>query len=79
MTEDSQMYTLEEARRILTPEIQEQTLDTLALDWRLIRAHHPVGEYLPIGQMDGDCRCGAGLWPCAVVRARVFLGVPDRV
>lgn len=28
------------------------------------RAHHPVGAYLPIGQLDGDCSCGRGPWPC---------------
>lgn len=26
--------------------------------------HFPVGAYLPVGQLDGDCSCGKGAWPC---------------
>lgn len=26
--------------------------------------HFPVGEYLPVGQLDGDCSCGRGSYPC---------------
>jgi hypothetical protein len=26
--------------------------------------HRPVGEYLPVGQLDGDCACGRGPYPC---------------
>lgn len=26
--------------------------------------HRPVGAYMPIGQLDGDCSCGRGSWPC---------------
>ncbi len=33
-------------------------------EWRLFREHRPVGAYLPVGQLDGDCRCGRGEWPC---------------
>lgn len=29
------------------------------------KAHHPVGAYYPVGQLDGDCSCGRGEWPCA--------------
>lgn len=28
------------------------------------KQHHPVGAYYPIGQLDGDCSCGRGVWPC---------------
>lgn len=30
------------------------------------KAHHPVGAYFPIGQLEGDCSYGAGEWPCPV-------------
>ena len=50
-------------------------LKRLADDWRLIRGHHPVGAYWEVGQLDGDCSCGEGPWPCAVVRAAA--GVPS--
>lgn len=30
-------------------------------------AHHPVGAYYPVGQLDGDCSCGRGPWPCATL------------
>jgi hypothetical protein len=39
----------------------------LSADWPAFKAHHPVGAYLPVGQLDGDCRCGRGAWPCAVI------------
>lgn len=26
--------------------------------------HRPVGAYLPVGQLDGDCACGRGAYPC---------------
>lgn len=38
--------------------------------WRMLhgvvptKEHHPVGAYLPVGQLDGDCSCGRGFWPC---------------
>jgi hypothetical protein len=30
----------------------------------ILRKHHPVGAYYPVGQLDGDCKCGRGEWPC---------------
>lgn len=30
----------------------------------LTRGHHPVGAYLPVCQVDGDCSCGRGERPC---------------
>jgi hypothetical protein len=30
----------------------------------LLRHHYPAGPYLPIGQLDGDCKQGCGAWPC---------------
>ena len=39
------------------------------------RKHRPVGAYLPVGQLDGDCQCGQGAWPCPdflAAYARVF-------
>jgi hypothetical protein len=50
-------------------------IDALADEWPTFRAHHPVGAYLPVGQLDGDCKCGRGAWPCDAVRevlSRVF-------
>lgn len=32
------------------------------------RDHHPVGAYYPVGQLDGDCSCGRGPWPCNTLR-----------
>jgi hypothetical protein len=26
--------------------------------------HFPVGAYLPVGQLEGDCACGNGAYPC---------------
>ena len=43
-------------------------LDTLAGDWRLFRRHHPAGAYLPVGQLDGDCRDCGEAWPCTTIR-----------
>lgn len=37
------------------------------------KAHHPVGAYLPTGQLDGDCSCGRGEWPCDELRAAAGL------
>ena len=31
------------------------------------KKHHPVGAYFPLGQLDGDCSCGDGEWPCAAL------------
>lgn len=31
--------------------------------WEL-RKHYPVGAYLPVGQMDGDCKACGHAWPC---------------
>jgi len=33
--------------------------------WDVFRNHHPVGAYLPIGQLDGDCSVCHEMWPCA--------------
>jgi len=52
----------------------ETVLERLAADWHLLRNHHPVGAYLPVGQLDGDCWCGRGAWPCETVRTA--LGLP---
>jgi hypothetical protein len=41
--------------------------DELAEHWAVFRKHHPVGAYLPVGQLDGDCRECGGAWPCEVV------------
>ena len=38
--------------------------ETLTRDWRTLRAHPPTGEYLPIGQHDGDCAACGQEWPC---------------
>ena len=46
--------------------------DTLALVAALravLDRHKPLGAYLPVGQLDGDCSCGSGAYPCATVRA----------
>jgi hypothetical protein len=37
--------------------------------WRVFKRHRPVGAYLPVGQLDGDCSCGRGEWPCAELMA----------
>lgn len=34
--------------------------------WKVFKEHRPVSEYLPVGQLAGDCHgrtCG-GAWPC---------------
>ena len=50
-----------EAKLKALPELMGQ-------NWLVFRKHHPVGAYLPVGQLDGDCRgCGAE-WPCPTVR-----------
>lgn len=57
----------------------------LAENWRVFRKHKPVGAYLPVGQLDGDCRECGGPWPCAEVRKvlsghafEAFEGMPGR-
>lgn len=47
----------------------EQIAESLHEQWPLFKKHHPVGAYLPVGQLDGDCRCGQGAWPCEEVMA----------
>lgn len=42
---------------------------TLAENWRVFRRHQPVGAYLPVGQLDGDCRECGDAWPCLTVRS----------
>jgi hypothetical protein len=44
-------------------------VEALGEHWRVFREHHPVGAYLPVGQLDGDCKCGRGSWPCETVAA----------
>lgn len=39
--------------------------------WREFRNHRPAGDYLPAGQLAGDCMCGRGQWPCAELLARL--------
>ena len=48
---------------------EQVVIDTLHEHWLLFKQHHPVGAYLPVGQLDGDCRCGRGAWPCETVVA----------
>lgn len=55
--------------------IADTVLEILAADWRLLKDHHPVGAYLPVGQLDGDCSCGRGAWPCEAVRNAVRSGL----
>lgn len=43
--------------------------DVLHEQWLVFRKHMPVGAYLPIGQLDGDCRECGGSWPCDAVMA----------
>lgn len=52
----------------------EQTLADVMLRTGLPEnnAHHPVGAYLPVGQLDGDCSCGRGAWPCRTLIREVF-------
>lgn len=33
--------------------------------------HFPVGAYHPVGQLDGDCSCGHGPWPCEALTGKV--------
>lgn len=33
-------------------------------DWRTFKKHVPAGAYLPVGQLDGDCKECGGSWPC---------------
>lgn len=60
------------------------TLATAVLTWltaalqrpevvRVFRRHRPVGAYLPVGQLDGDCSCGRGAWPCAAIPGALAL------
>jgi hypothetical protein len=49
--------------------VTNQIAESLHEQWPLFKKHHPVGAYLPVGQLDGDCRCGKGAWPCAEVMA----------
>lgn len=44
-------------------------------NWRVFKKHVPAGAYLPVGQMDGDCRECGGSWPCDAVLAAVGQGV----
>jgi hypothetical protein len=48
--------------------LPEHVVDTLHESWKVFRAHHPVGAYLPVGQLDGDCHNCGGAWPCETVR-----------
>jgi hypothetical protein len=48
---------------------RDRVVADLARDWRLLRNHHPVGAYHPVGQLDGDCACGDGTWPCSTIHA----------
>ena len=41
-------------------------------DFPQTRHHKPVGAYLPVGQLDGDCSCGKGTWPCVTLIREVF-------
>lgn len=41
----------------------------LGKEWELFRKHRPVGAYMPIGQLDGDCYICHTSWPCPVVLA----------
>lgn len=43
----------------------------LAVNWKVFRKHTPVGAYLPVGQMDGDCRTCHVPWPCDPVKTAV--------
>lgn len=48
--------------------INDAAIEVLQEEWLLFRHHHPVGAYLPVGQMDGDCHECGGAWPCEPVR-----------
>lgn len=48
-----------------TPDVE--TL--LGEQWMVFRKHSPAGAYLPVGQLDGDCRECGHAWPCADVLA----------
>lgn len=54
-----------EALRVAPDEVlTEGQSEFLAERWLVFKTHSPAGAYLPVGQLDGDCRgCGAP-WPC---------------
>ena len=52
-------------------EFMRNLFEAMSKDWKTFRAHRPVGEYLAIGQLDGDCSCGAGAWPCQTIRSKM--------
>src|SRR3954471_5897327 len=53
--------------RGMSERLAEWVIDVMGENWKTFRAHAPAGAYLPVGQLDGDCReCGAA-WPCPTV------------
>ena len=55
----------------------ESMLALMHDNWKVFRKHRPRGEYLPVGDIDGDCaECGSE-WPCSAVREVLTSGITD--
>jgi len=73
-------HLLDAAAPLIEARVREQVAVEIGEEWQVFREHRPVGAYLPIGQMDGDCKCGRGAWPCPAVLAVLAEGArPDMV
>jgi hypothetical protein len=51
------------------PAALDAMLAAMGANWDVFRKHVPVGAYLPIGQLDGDCRMCGEAWPCGTVKS----------
>ena len=46
--------------------------DLMHEEWRFFKEHRPQGEYMPVGQLDGDCKKCHTTWPCPTYKQ--FIG-----
>lgn len=43
-------------------------VEIMANNWKVFKEHRPIGAYLPLGQLDGDCKGCNEEWPCNTIR-----------